>query len=101
MDARHYSRGDEDNYGRRKLRIVDYTLDDAELDARCPLDNGRHVILAKQPVGQLNLLPAELMDQILRMLRHTNINRLSTRQPAGHAPRRLSATISTAVDTLS
>lgn len=68
MDTRHLSLDDVRNYCRQKLRIVDHTLDDAELDARCPLDNGRHVILPKRSVGQLDLLPAELIDQVLRML---------------------------------
>ncbi|KAH9884600.1 hypothetical protein F4778DRAFT_556881 [Xylariomycetidae sp. FL2044] len=56
------------DYCRQKLRIVDHTLDDAELDARCPLDNGRHVILPKTSAGQLDLLPPELIDEVLRML---------------------------------
>lgn len=68
MDTRRLSLGDVRNYCRQKLRIVDHTLDDAELDARCPLDNGRHVILPKTSVGQLDLLPVELIDQVLRML---------------------------------
>jgi len=65
MDTRHLS---QRNCCCRKLRIVDYTLDDAQLDARSPLDKGSHVILAKRPVGQLDLLPAELVDQTLGLL---------------------------------
>ena len=62
MDTRHLSLDDVRNYCCQKLRIVDYTLDDAELDARCPLDNGRYVILPKRLVGQLDLLPVELIN---------------------------------------
>jgi len=68
MDTRHLSLGNVRNYCRQKLRIVDHTLDDAKLEARCPLDNGKHVILPKRSVGQLDLLPGELIDQVLRML---------------------------------
>jgi hypothetical protein len=58
-----------DRYFRRKLRIVDHTLDDAELETRCPLDNGRHT--GGQPqhsAGQLDALPCELIDQVLSLL---------------------------------
>ncbi|KAK0753434.1 hypothetical protein B0T18DRAFT_434194 [Schizothecium vesticola] len=58
MDTRHLSLGNARNYCRQKLRIVDYTLDDAELEARCPLDNGKHVMLPKR----------SLIDQVLQML---------------------------------
>ena len=68
MDTRRLALGDVRDYCRQKLRIVDHTLDDAELDARCPLDNGRHVILPKTSVGQFDLLPAELINQVLGML---------------------------------
>ncbi|KAB5551337.1 hypothetical protein GE09DRAFT_169594 [Coniochaeta sp. 2T2.1] len=62
------SEDDGGTHFRRKLRIVDHTLDDAGLDVRCPLDNGKHIIQAKRPVGELDLLPAELHDQVLGML---------------------------------
>jgi len=68
MDTQHLSLADVKFYCRQKLRIIDYTLDDAGLDTRCPLDNGRHVIQPKQSVGQLDRLPVELIDHVLRML---------------------------------
>ncbi|KAK3695738.1 hypothetical protein B0T22DRAFT_456100 [Podospora appendiculata] len=68
MDARHLSLDDVRDYCRQKLRIVDHTLDDAELETRCPLDNGRHVIHPKTSVGQLDLLPVELIYQVLGLL---------------------------------
>jgi hypothetical protein len=40
----------------------------AEPAVQCPLDSGSHVILVWLPVGQLDLLPAELIDQMLLLL---------------------------------
>ncbi|KAI1114732.1 hypothetical protein F5Y14DRAFT_413564 [Nemania sp. NC0429] len=48
-------------YAYRKSRIVDYTLDDADLETRCPLDNGRRLILPQDSLGQLDMLPLELL----------------------------------------
>ena len=48
--------------------ICDNTLDDAQLEARCPLDNGRHNNASTPPrysAGQLDPLPAELLIQVL------------------------------------
>ena len=63
MNVTQDSREDGSNYFRRNLRIVDYTLDNAELNVRCPLDNGKHTIQVKRSVGELDLLPAELLDK--------------------------------------
>lgn len=55
-----------------ELRISDHTLDDAHLETRCPLDNGRHTTPSqhsvRQPVGRLDLLPLELVSEILLAL---------------------------------
>ncbi|KAG7135408.1 hypothetical protein HYQ46_008930 [Verticillium longisporum] len=51
-----------------KQNICDNTLDDAQLETRCPLDNGRHadaLMSTHYPAGQLDQLPAELLIQIL------------------------------------
>lgn len=55
-------------YGYRKSRIVDHTLDDAWLETRCPLDNGRHTGQPKEPAGRLDRLPVELVAEILLTL---------------------------------
>ncbi|KAK3389675.1 hypothetical protein B0H63DRAFT_102925 [Podospora didyma] len=68
MGTHDLSLGDIRNHCREKVRIVDHTLDDAQLDARCPLDNGRHAVRPKTSVGQLDLLPAELINQLLGIL---------------------------------
>lgn len=65
---RHPFLGDVRRYCLHKRNIDDHTLDDAELEAWCRLDNGRHVTMPKTSVGQLDLLPDELIDQVLRML---------------------------------
>ncbi|KAI1175431.1 hypothetical protein F4777DRAFT_588500 [Nemania sp. FL0916] len=49
----------------RDLRIVDYTLDDANLETRCPLDNGQHAIQPRHSVSQLDKLPLEIVTEIL------------------------------------
>lgn len=51
-----------------KQPICDNTLDNAQLETRCPLDNGRHrnaSVLARYSVGLLDQLPAELLIQVL------------------------------------
>ena len=51
-----------------KQNICDNTLDNAQLETRCPLDNGRHTnvsIPTRYSAGQLDQLPAELLIQIL------------------------------------
>lgn len=59
-------------YTRSELRIDDHTLDDAHLETRCLLDNGRHTTpsqhSARQLVGALGLLPLELISEILLWL---------------------------------
>ncbi|GAB0132884.1 hypothetical protein EsDP_00001305 [Epichloe bromicola] len=55
-------------YGYRKSTIIDHTLDDARLETRCPLDNGRHHGQPKHQVGRLDLLPAELIAEVLLAL---------------------------------
>ncbi|KAG6019237.1 hypothetical protein E4U41_003318, partial [Claviceps citrina] len=55
--------------GCRTLRTVDHTLDDADLESRCPLDSlrPRHArpLEATRPVGKLDALPAELITAVL------------------------------------
>lgn len=51
-----------------KQNICDNTLDDAQLVARCPLDNGRCSVAstpAHYSAGKLDQLPAELLIQAL------------------------------------
>ncbi|KAM7210248.1 hypothetical protein V8F06_014370 [Rhypophila decipiens] len=70
------------SYFLHKLRIIDHTLDDVELESRCPLDNGRHAFTPKTSVGQLDLLPIELIDQVLILLdipTLTNFRRVNQR----------------------
>ncbi|KAM7209810.1 hypothetical protein V8F06_014808 [Rhypophila decipiens] len=45
-----------------------HTLDDAQLEARYPLDNGRHLVLPNTPIGDINRLPLELINQVLGRL---------------------------------
>ncbi|KAI1504210.1 hypothetical protein F5X99DRAFT_54165 [Biscogniauxia marginata] len=68
MDATLLTADQLEEYGYRKSRIVDHTLDDARLATRCPLDNGRHHGQPKHPAGRLDLLPAELMAEVLLAL---------------------------------
>ncbi|EDR13146.1 uncharacterized protein LACBIDRAFT_322614 [Laccaria bicolor S238N-H82] len=52
----------------RKRNNRDNTLDDAQLETRCPLDNGRHdckPISACFPANQLDRLPLELLIEVL------------------------------------
>ncbi|KAI8628600.1 hypothetical protein F5Y19DRAFT_464972 [Xylariaceae sp. FL1651] len=56
-------------YAYRKSRIVDYTLDDADLETRCPLDNGRYLLIPPQDsLGQLYMLPLELLTYVFLTL---------------------------------
>ncbi|KAI0433108.1 hypothetical protein F5Y09DRAFT_329277 [Xylaria sp. FL1042] len=51
------------------LRTGDFTLDDAHLETRCPLDNGRHHSTeSRHSVGQLDVLPLEIITEILLAL---------------------------------
>lgn len=68
MDTTHLYSGQLQRYTYRKLRIVDYTLDDADLDTRCPLNNGRHSTKPQYSVGQLDALPLEIVAEILLAL---------------------------------
>jgi hypothetical protein len=59
-------------YGSRELGIDDHTLDAARLESPCPLDNGRlktpPQLSARHPAGRLDLLPLELISDILLAL---------------------------------
>ena len=58
-------------YGCRTLDICDNTLDDAQLETWCPLDNGRHdctPISTCFPTNQLDRLPLELLIEVLLQL---------------------------------
>lgn len=48
-------------YTYRKSRTVDYTLDDADLETWCPLDNRQHLIPPQDLLGRLDMLPRELL----------------------------------------
>jgi hypothetical protein len=51
--------------------LCDHTLIDAQLEARCPLDNGRHncmPIFPRFAAGQLDRLPLELLIEVLLRL---------------------------------
>ncbi|KAJ3571816.1 hypothetical protein NP233_g3496 [Leucocoprinus birnbaumii] len=55
----------------RTQNICDNTLDDAQLETRCPLDNGRHdctSISTCLSAGQLDGLPLELVVEVLLQL---------------------------------
>ncbi|KAK6072522.1 F-box domain-containing protein [Seiridium cupressi] len=65
MDAVQSTPDHVEKHGYTKSRIVDHTLDDACLKTRCPLDNGRHHGQPKHPAGRLDLLPAELITNVL------------------------------------
>jgi hypothetical protein len=68
MDATLLTPDQLEEYGYRKSRIVDHTLDDARLETRCPLDNGRHHGQPKHPAGRPDLLPTELIAYVLLAL---------------------------------
>lgn len=65
MDVTHVIPDGIEQYGYCKSKIVDHTLDDARLGARCPLDYGRHHGQPTRRVGRLDVLPLELITQIL------------------------------------
>ncbi|KAI0881296.1 uncharacterized protein GGS22DRAFT_73341 [Annulohypoxylon maeteangense] len=48
--------------------LIEYTLDDSNLEIGCPLDNGRHLIHPRKSLGQLDMLPPELIAEILLSL---------------------------------
>ncbi|KAI0197061.1 hypothetical protein EV127DRAFT_465703 [Xylaria flabelliformis] len=52
----------------RKSRIVNYTLDDVDLETQCPLDNGRHSVRPRHSVSQLDKLPLEILIEIFLAL---------------------------------
>ncbi|KAI1429651.1 hypothetical protein F5Y12DRAFT_415427 [Xylaria sp. FL1777] len=55
----------------RKQPICDNTLDNAQLETRCPLDNGRHSdasVPLRYSAGKLDQLPAELLILILQQI---------------------------------
>ncbi|KAI8631318.1 hypothetical protein F5Y19DRAFT_26697 [Xylariaceae sp. FL1651] len=54
--------------GYGELRIVDYTLDNADLECQCPLDNGQRSAGSWYSVGQLDVLPPEIVTAILLTL---------------------------------
>lgn len=71
MDTTHLSAAQLQKYTYRTSRIVDYNLDDADLETRCPLDNGQNYTATTQPrypAGQLDLLPLEIVTDILLAL---------------------------------
>ncbi|KAK5987869.1 hypothetical protein PT974_12004 [Cladobotryum mycophilum] len=49
----------------QQLRMTDNTLDDAKLEIKCPLDNGRHSSKSELTLGLLERLPSELVVDIL------------------------------------
>jgi hypothetical protein len=55
----------------RTQSICDNTLDDAQLETRCPLDNGQHNCTSISPrfaPGQLDRLPLEVLIEVLLRL---------------------------------
>ncbi|KAI1179970.1 hypothetical protein F4777DRAFT_355409 [Nemania sp. FL0916] len=68
----------DENFGRlprfawyTKQPICDNTLDNAQLETRCPLDNGRHFdasVPLRYSAGKLDQLPAELLIHILQQI---------------------------------
>ncbi|KAI1459921.1 hypothetical protein F4805DRAFT_36205 [Annulohypoxylon moriforme] len=48
--------------------FIDHTLDDSDFEFRCRLDNGRHLVQPKESLGQLDILPPELISQIFLLL---------------------------------
>ncbi|KAI1132348.1 hypothetical protein F5Y10DRAFT_231535 [Nemania abortiva] len=72
MEETHMHINQEDQlklYANRKPLVVDRTLDDADLETRCPLDNARpHSTQPRYSVGQLDVLPLETITDILLIL---------------------------------
>ena len=81
MTAEDSNDGQLRGWAYRKLSILDYTLDEAELTTQCPLDNGRHSVQPRDLVGQLDSLPGELLDEILVSL---DIQTLTTFRLVNH-----------------
>ena len=48
----------------QRLSISDYTLSDIDLSRRCPLDNGLHTSEPKHGLGNLSLLPLEILTDV-------------------------------------
>ena len=62
----------------RKQNICDNTLDNAQLETRCPLDNGRHnftPISTYFSTNQLDKLPLELLMEVLLQLDISSLTR--------------------------
>lgn len=48
--------------------MSDYTLGNIDLSLLCPLDNGRRAVQPMQPLGQLSLLPLEILAHVILQL---------------------------------
>ncbi|KAG5928742.1 hypothetical protein E4U42_000055 [Claviceps africana] len=59
---------DEPEESSRSVGIVDHTLDDASLESRLPLDDGRYALRSTCSAGSFDLLPPELMTEVLLAL---------------------------------
>lgn len=68
MDTTRLSQGQLNEYTYRRPNIVDYTLDDADLETHCPLDSGQYSIQPQYSLGQLDTLPLEIVIDILLTL---------------------------------
>ncbi|KAJ3821493.1 hypothetical protein EV361DRAFT_974071 [Lentinula raphanica] len=68
-------------YVYRSHRISDNTLDQAQLETRCPFDNGRHdctSISARYTANQFDQLPLELLTEVLLQLDFPSLTRFRT-----------------------
>ncbi|KFA48378.1 hypothetical protein S40293_04477 [Stachybotrys chartarum IBT 40293] len=65
MNSSHVDVSVVQKYAHKKSRIIDRTLDDADLESRCPLDNGRHVARSRHSAGRPGMLPLEILTNIL------------------------------------
>lgn len=68
MDTTRLSPGQLEEYTYRRSNIVDHTLDDADLENRCPLDSGQYSIQPRYSLGHLDTLPFEIVTEILLIL---------------------------------
>ncbi|KAI9159128.1 hypothetical protein HJFPF1_07136 [Paramyrothecium foliicola] len=68
MDTPHLGLTHEPQGACSSLGIVDHTLDDANLESRCPLDKGRRRPDTTRSAGLLDSLPLELVSAILLAL---------------------------------
>ncbi|KAI1121155.1 hypothetical protein F5Y10DRAFT_288879 [Nemania abortiva] len=68
LDAAQLNPGQLQEHTYQKSRIVDHTLDDADLETRCPLDNGKRPIQPRHNVGRLDKFPLEIVTEILLAL---------------------------------